>query len=145
MRDTYAGLAVPDSVKPLITETTYSISAADLLVELLRVGGSRVVSREELRGLWKARYPVLNGRSVQAYNKRKKRVDNYGSAASGKLTQALAALERGGVVQRLLDTDAVRVLDIAALVAAANLYRAARTQPEARDSSQVTAGSSDSD
>lgn len=102
--------------------STYGRSLADLLASLLRQGGgSRVVDREQVRQLWRARYPQAAAESVKRNNRRPAAAnDTVGTKAKTSLNQAYRALEQAGVINRRHDT--VQVADVRLLVEIARQY-----------------------
>lgn len=105
--------------------STYGRSLADLLASLLRQADSRVVDREQVRQLWRARYPQAAAESVRRTSRRPATAnDTVGTKAKASLSQACRALERAGVISRR-DDDTIQVVDVRRLVEIALQYTGA--------------------
>lgn len=104
--------------------STYGRSLADLLADLLRQGGaSRVVDREQVRQLWRARYPQATAMSTPRTSRRRPFAanDSAGTRAKNSLNQAYRALEQAGVISRR-DDDRVAIVNVQLLVEIARQY-----------------------
>ena len=122
---------------------TYGCSLADLLAGLLRKGGgSRVADREQVRELWRRRYPQMAAMSLKRTNRRPSAAnDTEGTRAKNTLNQAYRALEKAGVISRR-DAATVSVVNVPLLIQVANQYMgsdamfpAARAHPPERNPS----------
>jgi len=106
--------------------STYGRSLADLLASLLRQGEtSRVVDREQVRQLWRNRYPQAAADSIKRITRRSAAAnDTVGTKAKQSLNQAYRALEQAEVITRR-DNDTVQVVDVRRLVEIALQYSGA--------------------